>query len=413
MYRRGRGPILLGLWAVAAVSALAAGPEAKPQALAYLASRGSVWVDGQRVPDEMVVFSGDVVATGSASGAVLSFKSGAAATLAENTEAVLSRDAVPGNLTLRRGRLEVWTAGQRSARVKLLDDDVIVQGQDGSPALCTITSFEAVLTIVPHLGHAEIHGAGPPLLVSPGKYAQLNAGEPQAAGSRAGEVMKALPEEVVQHPAGSEVPLGQGDPVKWEDTVRTLKTGKVEIRLDDTSTLTVGPLSILRLTKHDPQTQQTQVDFSGGYLRANVAELVQAGASFLVNTLTAAIRARGTSFLVEAQPDRTKVYCTEGEVAVRNINPAVVGKVTLHPGEYTTVVRGGPPSVVLQYSVSALVKAMSATNMNAPPEGWHIGSLSHGESVGTVVAVSVLGGVTAAILIPTLTGGTAVSPTQP
>jgi ferric-dicitrate binding protein FerR (iron transport regulator) len=413
MYERGRGPILLGLWAVTTLSAPAAKPQAKPEALAYLAGRGSLWVDGQRVPDEMVVFSGDVVTTGGASTAVLSFKSGGAATLAENTEAVLSRDATPGTLTLRRGRLEVRTVGERPTRVRLPNDDIIVQGQDGSPGLCTIASSEAALTVLPLLGYAEIHGAGAPLRVSPGKYAQLGAGQPQSTGSRAGEVTRALPQEVVQHPAGSEVPLGQGDPVKWEDTVRTLNTGKVKIRLDDTSTLTVGPLSILRLTKHDLQTQQTQVDFSGGYLRANVAELAQAGASFLVNTLTAAIRARGTSFLVEGQPARTKVYCTEGEVAVRNIAPAVVGEVTLHAGEFTTVVRGQPPSVVLQYSVGSLVKAMSATNMDAPPESWHIGSLSHGESVGTVVAVTVAGGVTAAILIPTLTGGTSVSPSTP
>src|SRR5215472_6990791 len=138
MYNRARGPILLGIWTVAALSALAAERETKPQALASLVSTGSVWVDGQSVPDEMAVFSGDVVATGSASTAVLSFKSGGAALLAENTEAVLPQDPIPGNLTLRRGRMEVRTAGQRSARVKLLDDDVIVRGQDGSPALCTI-----------------------------------------------------------------------------------------------------------------------------------------------------------------------------------------------------------------------------------------------------------------------------------
>src|SRR6516225_4343332 len=107
MWERARGPILLGLWALAAVGALAAEPQAKSEALAYLVSTGAVWVDGQSVPDEIVVFSGDVVTTGSASTAVLSFKSGGAATLAENTEAVLSQDPIPGNLTLRRGRMGI------------------------------------------------------------------------------------------------------------------------------------------------------------------------------------------------------------------------------------------------------------------------------------------------------------------
>jgi ferric-dicitrate binding protein FerR (iron transport regulator) len=412
MYKRGRGPILLGLWAVAALSAAAAEPNLKSEALAYLAAKGSVWVDGQRVPSEMVVFSGDVVSTGSASVAIISFKSGGAATLAENAEAVLSRDAPPGTLTLRRGRLDVRTAGKRPARVKLPDDEIVVQGQDGSPGLCTIASSATALTVLPLSGYAEIHGAGAPLRVSPGKYAQLGAG-PQSPGSRAGEITKAIPQGVVQHLQGSELPVAQGDPVTWGDTVRTLITGKVEIRLDDTSTLTLGPLSLLRLSKHDPQTQQTQVDFFGGYLRATVAQLVQAGATFLMNTQTAAIRGRGTSFLVETQPDRTKIYCTGGEVAVRNITPALVGEVTVHTGEYTTVFRGQPPSTVRQYSVGALVKAMSATNVSPAPEDWHIGSLSHGESVATVAAVTALGGVTAGILIPAFTGGTAVSPSRP
>jgi ferric-dicitrate binding protein FerR (iron transport regulator) len=413
MPKRGRGPILLLLWAVVALRVLAAEPKVRSEALAYLASRGSVWVDGQRVPDEIVVFSGDVVTTASASTAVLTFKSRAAAKLAENTEAVLSRDAAPGTLTLRRGRLEVRTDGEHAARVKLPGDEVIVQGQDGSPALCTITSLRAVLTIVPHLGQAEIQGAGPPLRVVPGQYAQLGAGRPQPSGARAGAVTRAIPEEVVRHPSGSEAPLGEGDPVNWEDLVGTLKTGKVEIRLDDTSVLALGSQSRLRLRRQDPQTQQTQVDLPQGYLRADVAEIFQTGAIFLVKTQTAAIRARGTSFLVQAQQNRTRVYCTGGQVAVRNVDPVVAGEVTVHGGEYTTVVREQPPTVVLQFSVRALVKAMSATNVNPPRQGWYIGSLSHGESVATVVAVTAGAGATAAVLIPALTGGTTVSPSQP
>ena len=413
MHKRGRGPILLVLWAVAALRALAAEPKVRSEALAYLAGRGSVWVDGQRVPDEIVVFSGDVVTTDSASTAVLTFKSRAAATLAENTEAVLSRDAAPGTLTLRRGRLEVRTDGEQAARVKLPGDEVIVQGQDGSPALCTITSLRAVLTIVPHLGQAEIRGAGPPLRVVPGWYAQLGAGKPLPPGARAGAVTKAIPEEVVLHPSGSEAPLGEGDPVNWEDLVGTLKTGKVEIRLDDTSVLALGTQSRLRLRRQDLRTQQTQVDFPEGYLRADVAEIFQTGATFLVKTQTAAIRARGTSFLVQAQQNRTRVYCTGGQVAVRNVDPVVAGEVTVHGGEYTIVVRRQPPTVVLQFSVRALVKAMSATNVNPPRQGWYIGSLSHRESVATVVAVTTAAGATAAVLIPALTGGTNISPSQP
>jgi hypothetical protein len=286
-----------------------------------------------------------------------------------------------------------------------------VRGQDGSPALCTITALKAAVTVSPLLGQAEIRSTGPPLRLAPGKYAQLGPGQPQSAASPAGEVTKAIPQELIQHLSGSEVPLAQGDRVNWGDAVRTLEAGKVEIQLEDTSTLRLGSLSILRLSKHDPQTRETQVDFSQGYLRANVAELAPAGATFLVNTTIAAIRARGTSFLTDAQPKRTKVYCTEGQVVVRNIDPAVVGEVTLHAGDYTTVVRGQPPSVVLQYPVGALVKAMDSTDVTAPPQSWHIGSLSHGASVGTVVAIT--GGATAAILIPLLTGGGSVSPTQP
>jgi hypothetical protein len=98
-------------------------------------------------------------------------------------------------------------------------------------------------------------------------------------------------------------------------------------------------------------------------------------------------------------------------VVVRNIQPAVTGEVTVHAGEFTTVVRGLAPSAVQQYSVAALVKAMGATNVYAPPAGWHIGSLSDGALVETAVGVSF--GATAVILIATLTGGGAVSPSRP
>jgi len=161
----------------------------------------------------------------------------------------------------------------------------------------------------------------------------------------AGKVTNAIPDEVVQHQGeGQEIALKLNESVNWEDVVRTLHMGRVRIALLDGSFVNIGVRSVMRITKHDAQTQQTQLELTLGHMRGEVIKLSKPAASFEVQTQTAVIGVVGTTFLVQALPDRSEVYCIKGMVSVRNIDPAIAGAITLHPGEFTTVIRGRAPT---------------------------------------------------------------------
>jgi FecR protein len=188
----------------------------------------------------------------------------------------------------------------------------------------------------------------------------------------AGKVTNAIPDEVVQHPGeGQEIALKLNESVDWEDVIRTLRTGRVRIELLDGSFVNIGARSVMRITKHDAQTQQTQLELTLGHMRGEVIKLSRPAASFEVRTQTAVIGVVGTTFLVQALPDRTGVYCIKGIVSTRNIDPAITGAITLHAGEFTTVIRGRAPTKPATASGTQIQEAMNLTEIgpseNRPP----------------------------------------------
>jgi hypothetical protein len=130
-----------------------------------------------------------------------------------------------------------------------------------------------------------------------------------------------------------------------------------------------------------------------------------------VRTPTAEIDVVGADFIVEAQADKTAVYCIEGMVSVRNILPDIAEVFILHAGEYTSVASGAPPSAPMNTPNSVLQSQISQTTVGpaaaekrrAAAVGWHIGSLSEGESVGLVVGLAA--GTAAALAVPLITRG--------
>jgi hypothetical protein len=181
----------------------------------------------------------------------------------------------------------------------------------------------------------------------------------------AGKVTKVIPDdEIVQHQGDrQEIDLKLNDSVKWEDVIRTLRAGRVRIGLLDGSFLNIGVRSVMRITKHDAQTQQTQLELSLGHMRGEVIKLSRPAASFKVRTQTAVIGVVGTTFLVQALLDRTEVYCIKGMVSARNIDPAIEGAITLHPGEFTTVIRGRAPTKPALASGAQIQAEMNLTEM--------------------------------------------------
>ncbi len=323
---------------------------AGPTAVGVLATRGTVSVGRTPALPASALFPGDVVTTGKGSAAVMSFKSGAVVAVAENSEVELSRSGQPLFFRLRQGGLDVRAAGSESTRVDVAGASIFLKGEGEFPALCRIGAVGTSAAVFADRGRVEVHGAGAPLVVPAGKSIQLEAGVPQGAtGQQAGKVSNTIPAETIQRQGkGTQYDLRVAETVYWEDVVRTLKTGRVRIQLQDGSLLNIGARSVMRIAKHDPQTQQTEMEFTLGRLRGEVVKLTKPGASFQIRTQTAVIGVVGTIFFIHALPTLTRVHCIDGLLSVRNINPLVVGQATLKAGEFTTVPKTLPPGGVIR-----------------------------------------------------------------
>jgi ferric-dicitrate binding protein FerR (iron transport regulator) len=315
----------------------------------------------------MAVFKGDVIQTGRTSGAVLSFRNGDSATLAESSEVAMEWETSSTSLNLRQGVLIVQ-GSPRSASgrtsVHVLGATVIVQGEGEFPAICRIAALGRGAVVFNVHGRVEIHGAGAPFVLPSGKSAHLEAGGPQAAGQPAGKVSKELPEENVQHAKQTTwAALKTQDTVYWEDSIETLKYGRVQIQLLDGSTLNVGARSVLKVTKHDVANGQTAIEMTVGRMRADVVKITKPGGSFEVKTQTAVIGVVGTSLIIHATLNNTHVICLEGRVTVSSINATIGGVTSLLGGQSTNVPRGGPPGGAGQASTGELHSDINQTSV--------------------------------------------------
>ena len=276
------------LWTSAAL--LAAGRPSKGQALGYVTSQGEVRVDRQAVPSGTSVFAGDVITTGSGAVASVKLVWGAQATLGENGEMSVGSGDSAAPLKLARGAMALRHAGSGAAHVGVGASTIVMGGEPGFPAICRVAYAGGVTHIFADRGRVEVRRKGFFRLVLPGKTFRLEAGMPQAAGQVAGKVTNAIPQGTVQHPGQSnQIDLKVSDPVVWQDTVRTLNTGRVRIGLNDGSILNVGVRSTMRIVRHDAESQQTEIEMQLGKLRGQVVKLSKPGSSFQVKTQTAVI----------------------------------------------------------------------------------------------------------------------------
>lgn len=351
-----------GMWVVmlclGSVPGYAAGERAGAKALGFVTGQASVAVNAQPLASGAALFAGDVVRTGVSSMAVVELRAGASARLEADGEAVVEGGR---RLALRRGALTVRTAAGERTWVRVLGAEVEVRGEGGYPALCTLAAVGRGAAVLNTRGAVEIRGAGAVRRLALGEMARLEAG-PQATEQRAGHVSAAIPAETVQRAAQPKpLPLKVQDAVAWQDLVRTEKTGRVRIQLEDGSFLNIGANSQMRIARHDPESQQTEVELTVGRLRGEVVKLTKPGAKLEVKTQTAVIGVVGTIFVVLATPTYTRVWCLEGQVAVQGLG-AVATKIELNAGETTTVPKTLPPTAPARAPVGQLVNEVSATS---------------------------------------------------
>ena len=347
-------------------------------------AKGTVQVDQHPVLPNEAVFAGNSVSTGASSGAFLNLH-GTIAILVEQSELALARSGNSVAMTLKKGALEIRSGNSQPAVVNIPGASVIVRSEGTFPSVCRIASVDRSAVVFADKGHVEIHGAGAPTLLPPGKSVRLEAGVPQAGRQQAGKVSGQIPIGKVQHEGGAEIDLKLSDLVFWGDWVVTQDNGRIRIRLDDGSYLNIGVRSQMNIIQHDPQSQQTSIMLKLGSLRGEVVKLTK-GARFETRTPTAVIGVVGTTFITSASPQLTRVWSVTGDVTVRNIDPNVPFEVTLHTGQTTSVEVGKPPETPTTAPSPQLQNEMAQTNVQEGAVGGTTGgggATSGGNAGGT------------------------------
>lgn len=151
---------------------------------------------------------------------------------------------------------------------------------------------------------------------------------------------------VVSHGEMTPKRLAAGDVLYEGDHIETNKNARLQLGLEDGSTVQVGSSSALDLewVLYAPALVSRNVILSvpDGVIRFIVESLV-ARSSFEVKTQTAVTTVQGTDWIVAAHPESTSVLVIDGEVLVENVRPDVVGSTILKSGTGTSVTSGQAP----------------------------------------------------------------------
>jgi ferric-dicitrate binding protein FerR (iron transport regulator) len=382
------------------------------------------------VPGSETIVTGDVLTTSAEGSALVELEQGTRVKIAENSSIRFLQDGEMVRAELLSGAVVSESVGKPTMIVSTPTYQ-FAPGQEKECRYSVQLSREQATVAAAMQGNVIVKAreAGGSYILREGTYAVISPGttgvpdQATAAGGQlgtqlAGTVINVIPDGVVQRVGkGAEIPLKVNDEVGWEDVVRTLQDGRLRIALSGGPFLNLGTRSTMKVVKHDPKMRQTQIELTSGAMRVWVVKLDQPGSSFKLQTPTAVTGVVGSDFIVEAQPFATRVYCIEGMVSVRNIDPAVTGQVILHAGEFATVAPGlsptkpvKAPDALLQSEIDQTMVPPAAAGRRRLAAGWHIGSLTEAQTIGVLAELAA--GATADIAVPLLTAPSP-SPSNP
>jgi ferric-dicitrate binding protein FerR (iron transport regulator) len=282
--------------------------------------------------------------------------------LADTQVTLLASDAVPSFL-LRHGSVVIDEKVADPVQIAVPGGYVLVKGDPQTGAECEMASIDNGSTVSVKRGIAEIHGQGAPVILHPGQSARVEA-SPEGGQPVAGKINKVIPQGQIQREGQSaELPLSLNQQINWNDLVRTLQTGRAQITLLDGTTLNVGARSELKVIKHDPQTQQTELELTVGKLEANVQKITAPGGKFQLRSKSALIGTIDTAFVAWVEGDKTRVCGVEGTTLVQSSDPNIHKDVKLHRHECTIILPGAPPTdPVLDPSLMGNLLGQTAIN---------------------------------------------------
>jgi ferric-dicitrate binding protein FerR (iron transport regulator) len=337
------------LWVISAAILLAgasslmgAGPD--NQWVGVLWTKGAVSVGDAQVSSGTTVLPGDVITTDHGAAAWIRFRQAAATTMMGDTQLTLLASNSAPSFLLRHGSIIVDEKVVDPVQISVPGGYVLVKGDPQTGAECEMASIDNGSTVSVKRGLAEIHGPGAPVILHPGQSARVEA-NPDGGEPIAGKINKVIPQGQIQRQGlTQELPLSLNQPVDWNDLIRTLQSGRAQITLLDGSTLNLGARSELKVVKHDPQAQQTQLELTVGKLEANVQKITAPGGKFQLRSKSAVIGTIDTAFVAYVDGDTTKVCGVEGTTLVESSDPNIHKSVRLHRNECTVIVPGAAPT---------------------------------------------------------------------
>ena len=212
-----------------------------------------------------------------------------------------------------------------------------------------------------------------------------------AQAQHAGQISRSVPKTNIQR--GTQlVEASAQAPVLWQDVVNTDRGGRARIALDDGSVLNVGSESSLAITKHDANTQQTELDLAYGRVRANVVKLSRPGAEFKVKSRTAVAGVVGTDFFFSFINNVAQLIVYEGVVQLCNLAGQCV---TVGAGQMTTQRGNSAPDQPTNVSPAQSMQAAQNTQVGATT-----GAVA-GAGLSTLTVLAVVGAVVASIVVAT------------
>ena len=135
------------------------------------------------------------------------------------------------------------------------------------------------------------------------------------------------------------VSVDNGTELAWTDTLRTDGNGRVRVRLDNSSNLSVGSDSELHIVTYDPQSHRAVVELSSGRLWINSSRVTN-DQRIEVRTPGATVTASDPDFGVDASvPGQVRFFALKGRLRVTP-NASEGNPIDCEPGE-TVMIKNG------------------------------------------------------------------------
>lgn len=140
------------------------------------------------------------------------------------------------------------------------------------------------------------------------------------------------------------------DGVERGDVIRTKSGAKAQLSMVDASVITLAPESRLAVAdyQYSPERGERRavLRLFRGLIHTVVNRIIKTEEpDFLLETHTATLGVRGTSWYTLLGPNSTGVYLTQGILGLSSNLSTVPGTLQLKSGQFSQILRGLPPSV--------------------------------------------------------------------